>query len=320
MGGGHRSRLLDSVAVNVTALAGGVGGAKLLVGLDRALDPGCLTAVVNTGDDEVIYGVHVSPDIDIVTYWLAGIADFERGWGIADDTFTVVDSFAKLGGESWFRLGDRDLATCLYRTLRLGDGAALSSVTDDIRRALGVGTRILPATDDTLRTLVHTTDGLTLAFQEYFVRERQKPDVGSVTYTGADEAKPAPGVIDAIASADTVVVCPSNPVLSIGPILAVTEIRDSLRAHPNVVAVTPIVRGAALKGPADRILNSMGTGSSAASVARMYSDFVNMFVVDSQDSEHAAQIESPALDVALLDTVMHDRAASHRLAQEILRA
>jgi len=306
--------------VNVTALAGGVGGAKLLVGLNRALDPGALTAMVNTGDDAVIYGVHVSPDIDIVTYWLAGIADFARGWGIKSDTFTVVDSLAFLGGESWFRLGDRDFGTCVYRTGRLRDGAALSTVTDEIRRAFGISSRILPATDDALRTLVHTSDGRTLEFQEYFVRERQQPEVSAVTYSGSEDAKPASGVIDAIGSADIVVVCPSNPVLSVGPILAVNGIRDALRAHDKVVAVTPIVRGTALKGPADRILTSMGYGSSAASVARMYSDFVDVFVVDSSDAQQAEALAAEGLATEVLDTMMVDHGASHRLAREILRA
>ena len=306
--------------MNVTALAGGVGGAKLLVGLDRALHPGDLTAIVNTGDDAVLHGVHVSPDVDIVTYWMAGIADFARGWGIDGDTFTVVDSLGDLGGESWFRLGDRDFATCLYRTQRLRDGAALSTVTDEIRRAFGVSARILPATDDTLRTLINTSDGRTLEFQEYFVRERQRPEVAAVSFSGDDEAKPAPGVIDVIASADVIVVCPSNPLLSIGPVLKVAGIRDSLRAHPNVVAVTPIVRGAALKGPADRILKSTGIGSSAASVAQMYSDFANVFVVDTADRSQAEQIEDAGLRVAVLDTVMSDHDDSHRLAQEILGA
>lgn len=306
--------------MNVTALAGGVGGAKLLVGLDRALDPGALTAIVNTGDDAVIYGVHVSPDIDIVTYWLAGIADFARGWGIAGDSFTVVDSLAALGGESWFRLGDRDFGTCLYRSLRLRDGASLSAATDEIRRELGVSSRVLPATDDVLRTLVHTTDDRTLEFQHYFVRERQRPEVAAVTYSGSEESKPAPGVIDSIASADMVVVCPSNPVLSVGPVLAVNGVRDALRVHPNVVAVTPIVRGAALKGPADRILKSMGYGSSAASVAQMYSDFVDIFVVDSSDEGQAEDIAGAGVTAKVLDTMMPDRDASYRLAQEILAA
>jgi len=268
----------------------------------------------------VLHGVHVSPDVDIVTYWMAGIADFARGWGIDGDTFTVVDSLGDLGGESWFRLGDRDFATCLYRTQRLRDGAALSTVTDEIRRALGVSARILPATDDTLRTLINTSDGRTLEFQEYFVRERQRPEVAAVSFSGDDEAKPAPGVIDVIASADVIVVCPSNPLLSIGPVLKVAGIRDSLRAHPNVIAVTPIVRGAALKGPADRILKSTGIGSSAASVAQMYSDFANVFVVDTADRSQAEQIEDAGLRVAVLDTVMSDHDDSHRLAQEILDA
>ena len=306
--------------MTVTALAGGVGGAKLLVGLAAILDEGDLTAVVNTGDDAVIHGVVVSPDIDIVTYWLGGVADTHRGWGIKDDTFSVVDALGSLGAPSWFRLGDRDLATCLYRTERLRDGAPLSAVTDEIRRALGVTTRVLPATDDPLRTRIMTSDGRTLEFQEYFVRERQEPEVTGVAFSGAEDAKPAPGVLEAIAGADCVVVCPSNPILSIGPILEVPEIRETLQRHPHVVAVTPIVRGEAIKGPAARILGSMRIGSSATAVARLYADFADVFVIDSGDRSHAADVTSLGLRALVVDTLMTDRIASERLAGQLLDA
>jgi LPPG:FO 2-phospho-L-lactate transferase len=313
-------RLLDSVGVNVTALAGGVGGAKLLVGLDRALEPGRLTAIVNTGDDATIYGVHISPDVDIVTYWLGGVADTDRGWGIRNDTFEVVDALKARGVETWFRLGDRDFATCIYRTMRLRAGASLGAVTDELRKRFGVATRVVPATDDDFRTLVHTTDGRTLEFQEYFVRERQRPDVESVEYAGAAQARPAPGVIDAIETADRVILCPSNPVLSIGPILALPGVRDALRAHPNVLAVTPIIRGIALKGPADRILMSMGRGSSASSVARLYADFLDVFVVDATDIDEMTAVEAANIRAVALDTFMYDHDASLALAEKLLVA
>jgi LPPG:FO 2-phospho-L-lactate transferase len=306
--------------VTVTALAGGVGGAKLLVGLAAILEEGDLTAVVNTGDDAVMYGMHVSPDVDIVTYWLAGIADTDRGWGIRDDTFTVVEALGRLGVPAWFRLGDRDLATCLYRTHRMRDGAPLSATTDEIRRALGIATRIVPATDDNVRTHIVTTEGRTLAFQEYFVREQQRPEVVSVSFSGAGDAKPAPGVVEAIQSADRVIICPSNPVLSIGPLLALPEIREALEKHPRVVAVSPIVAGEAIKGPAARILRSTGIGSSAAGVARLYADFVDVFVIDATDRGEVARVASLGLEAVLLDTLMTDRAASERLARGILTA
>ncbi|MEA2498590.1 MAG: 2-phospho-L-lactate transferase, partial [Actinomycetota bacterium] len=199
--------------MKVTALAGGVGGAKLLVGLELAAGSE-LTAIVNTGDDAEIYGVHVSPDVDIVTYWLAGLADTERGWGLEGDTFLVVDGLASLGYDSWFRLGDRDFATCIYRTERMRAGATLSDATREIALALGVRPTVLPMTNDPVATVIDTTDGRTLEFQEYFVKERQMPEVKEVRITGASEASPAPGVLDSIRSADKVVLCPSNPIVS----------------------------------------------------------------------------------------------------------
>ena len=305
--------------MKVTALAGGVGGAKLMIGLDRAVPPEDLTAIINTGDDAVMYGVHVSPDIDIVTYWLAGIADMQRGWGIKDDTFSIVAALKDLGQNAWFQLGDRDFATCLVRTARMRAGAPLSTITDEIRRHLKVRPRILPMTDDDVRTSFVTTDGRALEFQEYFVKERHQPEIASVILNGIEDALPAPGVLDAIEAADVVVLCPSNPIISIGPIVSLKGVRDALRDHPNVVAVSPIVRGAALKGPADKLLEAVGAEVSAAGVAALYSDFVDRFVFDRVDESHHAEIESKAQATAIaLDTIMDNASASEQLARGIL--
>ena len=305
-------------AMRVTGLAGGVGGAKLLVGLQRALRPGALTAVVNTGDDARMYGLYVSPDVDIVTYRLAGLSDLEKGWGVAGDTSAVLESLARLGAETWFRLGDRDLATCLYRSERLSAGVSLSVITDDVRRSLGVPTSILPMTDDPVRTKVVLADGRTLDFQSYFVKERHEPAVSEVFFDGIDTAIPAPGVLDAIRDADLVVVCPSNPILSVAPILGLPGLREALRSHPRVVAVTPIVGGAALKGPADRMLADLGSESSASGVASLYSDLCDAFVVDSTDTTEAEKVAALDMEVIVADTIMDDEAASLRVAREVL--
>jgi LPPG:FO 2-phospho-L-lactate transferase len=305
--------------MRVTALAGGVGGAKLLIGLQGAVpDPEQLVAIVNSGDDATIYGVHVSPDIDIVTYWLAGIADRAKGWGIDGDTFRLVEAVGELGGDTWFQLGDRDFGTCVYRTQRMNDGAPLSVVTDEIRRALGVSTTILPMSNEPVRTKIVDEDGRTLEFQDYFVRLQQKPRVKEVMFAGMGEAKPAPGVLEAIRDSEIVIVCPSNPVVSVGPILGLPEVRDALRAHPRVIAVSPIVRGAALKGPAATMLDTLGHGSSASSVARMYSDLCNTFVVDSSDVMEIEKIETLGMRCVPLDTIMRDEAASIALATALL--
>jgi LPPG:FO 2-phospho-L-lactate transferase len=303
--------------MKVTALAGGVGGAKLLVGLQSRLGAD-MTAVVNTGDDAVIYGVHVSADLDICTYWLAGIADTNRGWGIEDDKFAVVEGMRALGLDAWFNLGDRDFATCLLRTARLRAGSSLSEATDELTRMLGVRAKILPMTDDEVRTMIATTDGRSLEFQEYFVKERTVPEVAGVTFAGMSVAMPAPGVLAAIAEADMVVVCPSNPIVSIGPILGIHGVREALRAHPLVVAISPIIKGAALKGPADRMLLSLGSEVSAAGVAQLYADFTDVFVVDASDGDQVTRIEASGLRATSLDTIMSDHKAAERLAAEVL--
>jgi LPPG:FO 2-phospho-L-lactate transferase len=302
--------------MKVTALAGGVGGAKLLVGLDRTgVD---LTAIVNTGDDAEIYGVHVSPDVDICTYWLAGIADIERGWGIQGDTFTVLQALGSLGEDTWFSLGDRDFATCLLRTQRMAAGESLSSVTDVIRRSLGVRPALIPMADEPVRTRLSTEDGRTLDFQEYFVKERHQPSVAEVRFAGIADARSAPGVLEALRAADVVVVCPSNPIVSIGPILALPDVRETLQEHPKVIAVTPIVRGAPLKGPADELMRATGARVSASGVAELYSGFVDTFVVDATDASEAAAVEALGVRADVLDSIMVDHAASERLARELL--
>jgi LPPG:FO 2-phospho-L-lactate transferase len=302
----------------VTALAGGVGGSKLLIGLQEALGAGELTAVVNTADDACIYGVHVSPDVDIVTYWLAGVADMHRGWGIRNDSFTVVDSLARLGRETWFRLGDADLATCLFRTERMSEGATLSAVTDEIRRALGVPSPILPMSDDPIRTQIVTDAGMTIDFQDYFVRLRQEPAVREIRFAGLDDAKPAPGVLESIADAECVIVCPSNPLVSVAPILAIPGVRSALQRHPKVVAVSPIVGGSAVKGPAARMLADAGTEVSPRGVATLYEDFCDTFVIDRADAEMLSSIKDLGLSVLATDTMMVDQAASRSLAQVLL--
>jgi LPPG:FO 2-phospho-L-lactate transferase len=305
--------------MKVTALAGGVGGAKLLVGIQQFLDPGSLTAVVNTADDAEIFGVHISPDIDIVTYWLAGIADKERGWGVEGDTFTLVDSLARLGVEAWFRLGDRDFATCLYRTERLRQGAALSQVTSEIARNLEVPTKILPMSNDPVRTEITTSDDRRLKFQEYFVKERTAPEVAAVHLMGIDTAAPAADVLGAIASADRVILCPSNPIVSIGPIVGLRGVRAALQAHPKVIAVSPIIRGAALKGPADRLLTSLGFRSTASGVAELYRDFCDVFVVDRTDADEIEKIETTGMAAVAADTIMRDDTASAAFATTLLQ-
>ncbi|MBI2014383.1 MAG: 2-phospho-L-lactate transferase, partial [Candidatus Rokubacteria bacterium] len=256
--------------MRVTAVAGGTGAAKLLRGLAACLAPGELTVIGNTGDDTEIWGLHVSPDLDTVTYALAGRLDVARGWGLAGETFRCLEAMGDLGAETWFNLGDRDLATHVQRTRALRAGAPLSAVTAELARRLGVSARILPMSDDAVRTRVRTPDGW-LTFQEYFVREKAQVEVRAVEYAGADAARPAPGVLEAIAEAGLVVICPSNPVTSVGPVLAVPGIAAALGARrARVVAVSPIVGGAAVSGPAAALMRARGLDVSPLGVAAAY--------------------------------------------------
>lgn len=303
----------------IVALAGGVGAARFLRGVVRAASPDDVVVIVNTGDDREFYGVHVSPDVDIVTYTLAGRVDSERGYGLDGDGFAVIDALAALGHETWFRLGDRDLATALHRTIRLREGAGLAAITDEIRRAFGVRPRILPMSEDPCPTFVELEGGRRVHFEEYLARDGAPDDVRAVDLSAARAACPAPGVLDALAAARVVLVCPSNPIVSIGPILAVGGVRDAVAAsRAPVVAISPIIAGAPVKGPADRLLRGVGIEVSARGVASLYRGVVRGFVVDSRDADQAPAIEALGMRTTSTDTWMRDPDASTRLAGEVL--
>lgn len=307
----------------ITTLAGGVGAARLLRGLLAVHGDG-QTAVVNTADDEVVNGLHVSPDIDTVLYTLAGANDDARGWGLAGETWQAMESLrrytASVGRHDlgWFNLGDRDLGSHLFRTSRLAEGAPLSTITAEMSAAWGLGLRILPVTDDRLATRLTTADG-ELAFQEYFVREQHGVPVTGVRFDGADVAVPAPGVLAAIETADAVVIAPSNPIVSIGPLLAVPGVRDAVAdRRGSTVAVSPIVGGKALKGPADRLLTELGHESSALGIARLYRDLASVLVVDEQDADLAPDIEALGMRCVVTPTIMSRPGVTESLAREVV--
>jgi LPPG:FO 2-phospho-L-lactate transferase len=302
--------------VRVTVLAGGVGGAKLAHGMDLA--GADLTVVVNTADDVELHGLAISPDLDTVTYTLAGLADDVRGWGLAGETYATLDALRRLGEDTWFTLGDKDLATHVARTARLRAGATLTEVTAQLTAALGVRPRLLPMTDDLVATVVETADG-SLGFQEYFVKRQHRDEVLGLTFVGAEQASPAPGVLDAVSGPDLLVVAPSNPFLSIAPILAVPGVRDALASSTaRRVAVSPIVGGRALKGPAASVLASLGHDVSALGVARLYVGLVDVMCIDQADRGLAPAIEALGLDVLVTDTVMSGAEGRERLARELL--
>ncbi|MBI1885008.1 MAG: 2-phospho-L-lactate transferase [Chloroflexi bacterium] len=302
----------------ITALAGGVGAARFLQGLLQVVRGEDLTIVSNTGDDCEFYGLHVSPDVDIVLYHLAGVADEERGWGIRGDTFHVLDALAALGYETWFRLGDRDLATCLHRTRLLREGRTLSEATAEIARGLGLECTVLPMSDDPVRTKIVTGEGV-LDFQDYFVKRAAAVPIQDITFDGAKRARPAPGVLEAIRDADAVVVAPSNPLVSVGPILAVPGIREALsETAARVAAVSPIVGGGVIKGPADRMLREMGHEASAAQVGRLYRDFLDVLIIDQADADLRPDIEASGLEVVVTDTIMRDMEKKAALARAAL--
>jgi LPPG:FO 2-phospho-L-lactate transferase len=304
----------------VVELAGGVGGAKLADGLLAELGAE-LTVVVKTGDDLALHGLAIWPDHDTVAYTLAGLDDVERGWGLADETWTVMDALAALGDETWFRLGDRDLATHLWRTDRLREGARPTAVALELGRRLGFAARVLPMTDDDVRTEVRTDDGW-LEFQEYFVHRHQVPEVRDVRFVGADRASATPEVIAALGATELIVIAPSNPIVSVRPILAIGGISEALgRARQRgvpVVAVSGIVGGRALRGPADRMLASLGHDPSALGVARLYADLADGFVLDAVDASLRAAIEGLGLATLVTDTIMTDDASRARLAAEVV--
>jgi LPPG:FO 2-phospho-L-lactate transferase len=303
----------------VVVLAGGVGAARFLRGVVRAVPASRLTVIVNTGDDREFYGAHVSPDLDIVTYTLAGLIDPERGFGLEGDRYDLVDRLAELGHEVWFRLGDADYANCLHRSLRLAAGAGLDEVTHELRRNLGLELRILPMSNDACATYVELSGGKRLHFEEYLVRDGAPTDVESIDLSAAAKASPAPGVLEAIEEAQTILVCPSNPIVSIGPILTVPGIREALDASSApIVAVSPIVGGAPIKGPADTLLRAEGIEVSALGVARFYQDWIDGFVFDELDRDLMSEIEALGLAACALDTMMLNAEVSEQVARASL--
>ena len=309
--------------MRVVCLAGGVGGAKLADGLQQVVAPGDLTVVVNTGDDFELHSLLICPDHDTVMYTLAGVADPVQGWGLVGETWQVMDQLTRLGRETWFRIGDRDLATHLFRADRLRRGLGLTEASLELQRALGVQSRILPMADEPVRTRVRTDDGW-LDFQDYFVRLRQAPEVRGVHYEGVERSAVTAQVQAALRAAEAIMVAPSNPVVSIGPLLAVPGIVDEIaaarRRGTRVVGVSGIVGGKAVRGPADRMLASLGEESSALGVARRYASvgLLDAFVIDRADEQTADEIRSLGLEVFVTDTVMTDIPDRGRLAREML--
>jgi LPPG:FO 2-phospho-L-lactate transferase len=304
--------------VKVTLLAGGTGGAKLAHGFQMALPPGDLTVIVNVGDDAEHHGLLVCPDLDTIMYTLAGIADREQGWGVAGDTFTAMAQLARYGADTWFRIGDADLATHVRRAHLMAGGASLADATAVMAASLGVPSHLVPATNDRLRTQL-TTDAGELDFQEYFVQRRQRDEVRTVRFDGAEAARPSPAALVELATAELVVIGPSNPIVSIAPILAIPGLREALTASPAPrIGVSGIVAGKALRGPADRMLASLGHESSALGVARLYEGLVERFVIDEADAALAPAIEALGMAVSVLPTVMRDDDDRARLARALV--
>ena len=297
-------------------LAGGVGAARYLTGALEAFDPSTVTGIVNVADDVVLHGLHVSPDLDTCTYTLAGAIDPERGWGLVDETWQAMAELGRYGGANWFSLGDRDLGTHLYRTARLHDGATLTEITAEITAAWGLTCRLLPVTDDRIETRVTLTDDREVGFQEYFVGMQHSVDVTGVRFDGAGHAGLSPTAAEAVISADALVIAPSNPIVSIGPLLAVPGLQELVEARRDRnVAVSPIIGGAALKGPADRMLRELGEESSVVGVARRYRDLAATLVIDEVDRGLASAVEDAGMRPIVMPTIMKQPGIAAALAQ-----
>lgn len=305
--------------MKIALLAGGVGGSKLGLGFYRVMDPADLTIIANTGDDVVMHGLHVSPDPDIMMYTLAGLVNPQTGWGFSGETFHVAEGLARYGRPTWFQLGDGDLATHIHRTAMLRDGATLSAAIASIRAALEVKCTILPMTDAPVPTMLETAEGR-MHLQEYFVRRKCEPRLHGIEFVSVDRAAPAPGVIEGLRAADAVIIAPSNPLISIGPILAVPGIRKMLQEiRARVIAVCPLVGGKSLKGPSDKMMRELGYEVSALGVARLYRDICAAFVIDETDAEQRGPIEALGMKAAALPTVMRTTEDKENLARAILR-
>jgi len=304
----------------ITALAGGVGAARFLQGLIKIVPEKEVTVIVNTGDDIQLYGLHISPDLDIIMYTLAGIVNKERGWGIQGDTFHCLETLQRYGHETWFKLGDRDLATHVHRTHLLKSGLSLSEATRRLCRSLGLETKILPMTNDKFETKISTDKGI-MHFQDYLVKRDARDKVMDVTFEGAEKAQPAPEVIDSILNAEAIILCPSNPIVSIGTILSLKNVRKALReTMAKVVAISPIVGGAPIKGPADKLMRGLGLEVSAYSVAHLYQDFLDIFIIDHMDQAERERIEGLGLHVIVTNTIMKSLRDKARLARVTLES
>jgi LPPG:FO 2-phospho-L-lactate transferase len=303
-----------------TVVAGGVGASRFLQGLVRAVDPALVTVVSNTGDDVEMFGLHVSPDTDIVIYALAGAVNPETGWGLAGDTFHVVDQLQRFGYPRWFNLGDRDLAMAIHRTRLLREGIPMHEVVADLVAAWGLRCTILPMSNEPIRTEIEGPDGV-LPFQEYMVRLRTDVEVRGVRFRGAESARPAPGVVEAIRAAKTLILAPSNPFVSIGPVLAVPGIREALAATAATrIAISPIIAGQVVKGPAAQMLRSLGHEVSAVGVAACYRGLVDIMVIDEQDRDLAPRVEALGMRCVVTDTIMADDERKVRLARTVVEA
>ena len=304
--------------MKLVALAGGTGAAKLLRGLATLVEPDDLSVIVNTGDDARIWGLHVSPDLDTVTYTFAGLIDPAKGWGIRDETFHALDHMARFGEPTWFNLGDRDLATHLHRTRLLGEGRSLSQATRSITASLGVVADLLPMSNEPVRTRLLGPDGW-LDFQEYFVREKAQVEVREVRYVGAEDARPAPGVLEAIRTARGVIICPSNPITSIGPILAVPGLREALsQTDATTIAISPIVGSDAVSGPAGRLMAISRLPVSATGVARAYATWLDVLVLDERDKSQGAAIRELGVSPVTAQTIMATREDEVALARRVV--
>jgi len=302
----------------ITTLAGGVGAARFLQGLVHVVPPEEIVTIVNTGDDIEFYGLHISPDVDIVTYTLAGIVDEEKGWGMRGDTFNCLDMLRKYGYETWFMLGDKDLATHIHRTLLLKSGLKLSEATEKIRKALGVKVKIIPMTNDKVQTKIVTNVG-EMHFQEYLVKRKAQDPVLDVKFEGIERAEPAPGVIEAILNADGIIICPSNPIVSIGPILSIKGVKEALKkTKAKIVAISPIVGGAPIKGPADKLMRGLGIEVSALGAAKIYRNFLDVLIIDNIDRDLKPKIEEIGVKVHVTNTIMKTLENKIKLAKEAL--
>lgn len=316
----------------ITVIAGGVGAARMLRAILQIADASDVTAIVNVGDDLVLHGLHISPDIDTVTYTLASAINPETSWGLVNESWQARTMLEMYGGDSWFGLGDRDLGTHLYRTQRLSEGASLATVTNEIANAWGLGLRVLPVTCDRLRTMVTLAEddsadvpypplraGSEISFQEYFVRRQHSIPVSAVRFDGAEISTPTDGVLDSIGNADTIVIAPSNPLVSIAPVLAVPGVRDALSNNrERVVAVSPLIAGAALKGPADRLMAELGHEASVLGVAKLYSEFAGTLVIDTKDAARQPDVESLDINCIVTETIMSTPGVSESLARAVI--